>query len=166
MYCSGCDTYKDLDCFTKQTSSKYGVSGKCRECRKGEVIKNRTKRLYYHKQKNYGISKEEYQALYEKQGGVCAICKQPETAITKGVQASLCVDHDHETGEVRGLLCSSCNSALGHFRDNTEILARAIDYLKEHNATPKARKKKQAEPKAEVSTKPAIEDLPLFKWTN
>lgn len=78
-----------------------------------------------HVEKTYGITGEEYQRLYEAQGGVCAICQR-----ATGARRRLAVDHDHATGYVRGLLCKTCNyKVLGHFRDDTQALFRAIDYL-------------------------------------
>lgn len=74
-------------------------------------------------QKKYGISLEEYEALLESQDGVCAICRKEDTSRYH-------VDHDHETGEVRGLLCGDCNKGLGMFKDNPDALQSAIDYLK------------------------------------
>lgn len=79
--------------------------------------------------KKYGLTPEEYQKLLIGQGGVCAICGQEETATIKGVVRRLAVDHDHQTDEVRGLLCYMCNSALGHFGDNPDLLRRALNYL-------------------------------------
>lgn len=85
--------------------------------------------------KNFGISLEYYYKLLDEQGNVCAICEQPETAIDskRGVPFSLAVDHKHETGVVRGLLCMKCNRAIGMLNDDTEILKKAIKYL-ERNA--------------------------------
>ncbi len=71
----------------------------------------------------YGITMENYLALYDEQGGVCAICKK---SITK---KRLCVDHDHKTGKIRGLLCSYCNTGIGLFRDDLALLNSAIKYL-------------------------------------
>lgn len=65
--------------------------------------------------------------LMEAQGGTCAICPRTD---------DLCVDHDHATGVVRGLLCRSCNSGLGQFRDDPVLLAKAIDYLTRRRGTP------------------------------
>lgn len=81
--------------------------------------------------KNFGISLEYYYELLEKQGNVCAICKKPETAIDmkRGVPFSLAVDHDHKTGNVRGLLCMKCNRGLGLFEDSGELLDEAKRYL-------------------------------------
>jgi len=70
----------------------------------------------------YGITEEEYDALLAKQEGRCAVCRGiPETRMP--------VDHDHNTGRVRGLLCQNCNRALGLMGDNVEALRRAVAYL-------------------------------------
>ena len=73
----------------------------------------------------YGLTPEVYNRMLEEQGGVCAICSQPEPRCQ-----GLSVDHDHNTGVVRGLLCSNCNTALGLFIDDPDRLARAATYLK------------------------------------
>ncbi|WP_406168959.1 endonuclease VII domain-containing protein [Streptomyces sp. NBC_00996] len=72
----------------------------------------------------YGMDAEQYAALFQAQGGVCAICKRPEVT-----GRSMPVDHCHETGEVRGLLCTSCNLGLGRFADDPVRLRAAADYL-------------------------------------
>jgi Recombination endonuclease VII len=77
----------------------------------------------------YNLSLEEYDAMLLAQGGVCAVCKQPETARLRSKTKRLTVDHDHRTGEVRGLLCTSCNSLLGHAHDDAAVLAAAAGYL-------------------------------------
>ena len=75
---------------------------------------------------HFGIEPEEYDRMLAGQHGVCAICKQEPG----GRKKFLCVDHDHETGHVRGLLCDRCNRALGLPGDSAELLAAAIGYLK------------------------------------
>ena len=81
----------------------------------------------------YGLEPEDYDRMFVEQGGVCAICKQPETRRHRdGTPWNMPIDHDHVTGEVRGLLCGSCNSGIANFRDSTERLAAAIDYLNQH----------------------------------
>lgn len=72
----------------------------------------------------YGITLQQYDALLEFQRAVCAICGD-EPAASK----PLCVDHDHETGEVRGLLCRRCNAALGMLKERADLLASAHEYL-------------------------------------
>lgn len=81
----------------------------------------------------YNLTPEDYETLLEAQGDVCAICKKPETAKFKGVVKKLSVDHDHQTGFVRGLLCTACNSLLGHARDDRAVLEAAIVYLTRHS---------------------------------
>ena len=73
----------------------------------------------------YGLSETDYDELLESQHGVCAICGTGPNG------ENLAVDHCHESGKVRGLLCQSCNTGLGRFRDNTDFLANAIEYLKQ-----------------------------------
>lgn len=80
--------------------------------------------------KKYGITPDDFAVLWRKQGGVCAICHKPETVVDtrRGAIRKLCVDHDHATGKVRGLLCHRCNVNLGYWEDKAE---RAVEYLKE-----------------------------------
>lgn len=75
-------------------------------------------------QKVYGLKPGEYGAIYLGQGQVCAICRRATGATRK-----LSVDHDHKTGLVRGLLCSTCNKLLGHIRDDLETARRVVAYL-------------------------------------
>jgi Recombination endonuclease VII len=77
-----------------------------------------------HLRNKFGLTVEEYDAILDAQGGVCALCGcEP----TPGI--SLHVDHDHSTGEIRGLLCVRCNSALGLFREDPDLLKRAARYV-------------------------------------
>lgn len=78
----------------------------------------------------YGITPEEHQTMLDKQGGVCAICKAPPP---DDRHYGLFVDHDHETGEVRGLLCLHCNTALGMANDDPSRLRELIAYLERHD---------------------------------
>ncbi|EAB7165606.1 hypothetical protein DU811_16680 [Salmonella enterica subsp. enterica] len=82
-----------------------------------------------HLRRNYGITLAEYKELSAKQNHVCAICHCAETRIIKGSITSLCVDHCHQSGKVRGLLCANCNRAIGLIKDNTSLLQNAINYL-------------------------------------
>ena len=78
-------------------------------------------------EKRFGITLEQYEQMAKEQNYLCAICKRPEIENRR-----LSVDHDHETGEVRQLLCSSCNVGLGRFQDSILVLEAALDYLKFH----------------------------------
>ena len=83
----------------------------------------------YHLRWNHGVTQEWYVSTLEKQDNACAICKNPEDKKIQGRVLSLAVDHCHETGEIRGLLCSNCNRGIGHLKHDPKILAAAIDYL-------------------------------------
>lgn len=71
----------------------------------------------------YGITKEGFENLINKQGGRCAICQRPFDKTPH-------IDHDHETGRIRGLLCSNCNTGLGKFREDPELMERGATYLR------------------------------------
>ncbi len=76
-----------------------------------------------------------YEMMFEKQKGLCAICGKVEIAVYKGKRdigkvRKLCIDHNHETGKVRGLLCQKCNAGLGMFLDNVEFMLKAVAYLR------------------------------------
>jgi hypothetical protein len=77
----------------------------------------------------YGITLEEYEEMYGDQNGLCALCGKPETSTYRGKTRKLAVDHCHGTGKVRALLCSNCNTGLGSFMHDPELLQRAISYL-------------------------------------
>jgi hypothetical protein len=90
-----------------------------------------TERKRQHARKRrYGISHEQYEALYEKQGGLCAICRRAHEESFRG---RLRVDHDHSSGAVRGLLCDRCNVCIGQMGDTAEavraFLLAALPYL-------------------------------------
>lgn len=81
--------------------------------------------------KTFGITLDDYESMLDGQNSVCAICGKPESTIhsvTKQVQ-NMAVDHCHETGKIRGLLCSKCNTGLGSFKDSKKLLQAAINYL-------------------------------------
>jgi hypothetical protein len=81
------------------------------------------------KLRKFGLTATDYDRIFAEQGGVCAICRKQEKRTFKGRVTLLAVDHDHQTGCVRGLLCSFCNTAIGLFRENPEIMLSAMAYL-------------------------------------
>lgn len=83
--------------------------------------------------KQYGLTIEQYEQMVVDQGGRCAICGEPPNPRGILASASLNVDHSHETGRVRGLLCTTCNQGLGYFKDDEVRLLAAVRYLKETN---------------------------------
>lgn len=79
----------------------------------------------YRRWKKYGLTEEAFELLFTFQRGCCAIC-----STEFGESRTIKVDHCHGSKRVRGLLCSGCNSGLGHFKDNEEVLMNAINYLR------------------------------------
>lgn len=91
--------------------------------------------------RNYGLTAEEFVGMINRQDGRCEICgvemHLAARRMKNGATASgICIDHDHETGAVRGLLCGACNKALGFFKDNPKLLQAAIGYLKKYKQRP------------------------------
>lgn len=137
--CTKCGEVKDLSCFSKNVTKKDGYSFHCKECKKTfykeDPIKHRErtrKNYFYDADKartksvsGYEITKDEYYLLLSKQERKCAICGKTE----EDNKRALAIDHCHTTNKVRGLLCTCCNTALGKFKDSTELLHNAITYL-------------------------------------
>lgn len=111
--CRKCGTVKDIDEFHKNKSSPDGRRSVCRDCRNGQKL---------HIGPRYGLTPDQWDAMYNGQRGRCAICLEIP-------QESLQVDHCHTTGEVRGLLCPTCNRAIGLLRDIPENMMRAAIYV-------------------------------------
>lgn len=104
---------------------KYAASKYCGNCTHA-INKQRSADAHARAlERRYGITREDYWDLYHYQGGTCYICRR-----ATGKTKRLTVDHDHKTGQVRGLLCSVCNNILGHFRDDPTAAERIIEYLK------------------------------------
>lgn len=87
--------------------------------------------------RTYNMTYQEWQEMFDKQGGKCAICGSKGFYLNKNAQLKLVVDHDHETGEVRGMLCHNCNRALGLLQDSERILSASIKYLQGATTIPK-----------------------------
>lgn len=130
--CCTCQKAKDASSFHRSKSTKDGLDPRCRDCRRKATashntdveLKRSNSRLRF-----YGITGADYDAMFLAQDGLCAICRLPESMTYKGQVKQLSVDHDHDTGRVRGLLCAACNFALGKFRDDPALLRAAADYL-------------------------------------
>jgi hypothetical protein len=118
---------------------KKSITTEKQKCTRREYMreyskKSRANNPEYYKnadlKRTYNVTLEWYNEQLEKQNNACAICKQPETAIIKGKLLSLAVDHCHESGNIRGLLCRSCNNAIGALKHDEGILLAAIEYLR------------------------------------
>jgi hypothetical protein len=92
-----------------------------------------------HLKKHYGLMLERFNEMRAAQGDVCAICCKGEFAkhAVTGEPRALAVDHDHSSGQIRGLLCTNCNKGVGCFRDDPALLRAAIAYLESHAQAPK-----------------------------
>lgn len=84
--------------------------------------RNKEHGYFYSIKTKYGVTEEQYWLMFYEQNGVCKICRN-------SCSTKLCVDHNHETMEIRGLLCKPCNTGLGYFKDNINTLEAAIKYL-------------------------------------
>lgn len=95
--------------------------------------------------RKYNISPDDVFRLYKKQDGRCAICKIRGDVRELGFvkKKPLCVDHDHDTGAVRGLLCGPCNLGIGKLADDPVIIANAVKYLKKHKRIPNGKANKR-----------------------
>ena len=80
----------------------------------------------------YGIEQEDYDRMFEEQGGLCAPCRKSETRKRNGIVVLLSIDHNHNTGKVRALLCTSCNQSIGKFMHDPDLLEAAAKYLRCH----------------------------------
>jgi len=143
-YCKDCKQFKSLDCFTANRQKKDGLNIYCRMCCNKRSIHwkngNKSKTAAYKKRyrelnpteardytlrSRYGITLDEFNAMFEKQGKRCAVCRSD-----KSDSKNFVVDHCHTTGKIRGVLCSYCNRALGMMKDDPELLSKAIIYLR------------------------------------
>lgn len=114
--------YIGKPCYRCKNTTRYRSTRTCIVCAKmhnNSYLTPERRRKYSLKSK-YNLTPTEHDALISEQNSKCAICEDT---------TKLHIDHDHRTGVVRGLLCHSCNVSLGHFRDNIQILEKAIKYL-------------------------------------
>ena len=112
---------------TWNPSSKENKQYQCKECKKKYLQKWREKNPGAYKEWKYGVTQKEYDKALEKQEGLCAICSTDKAG---GRHNTWHIDHDHSTGKFRGLLCWLCNSGLGKFKDNEDLLYNAAAYLR------------------------------------
>ena len=123
--CQNCgEEFSELNTKIRAGKGKFCCNDCYKEFRKkNKKDKKEADRLYQKKSK-YGLSQEEYKNMFIAQDNKCAICGRSFS------DRKAYVDHCHETGKVRGLLCTQCNTLLGMARDSVEILGNAINYLK------------------------------------
>ena len=129
--CTQCGAVKELSEFGNfKYKGEPRKRAACKNCKNQQQKKRYSKapevhRAYLYKKK-YGVTLQEYDELLAEQNGCCKICGTD----TPNGQGRFVIDHNHVTGEVRGLLCSTCNTGLGNFYDNPDHLIKAAHYLK------------------------------------
>lgn len=140
--CTKCFTEKPFTDFGPHPLGKYGLRPSCKSCIRAYNSLVHAKRggkprqaakfdksngiKGYTLHRLYGLTLPEYEKILESQGGKCKICGLNK----EGEFKSLSVDHCHKTGRIRGILCTRCNTGLGNFKDDIELLKKAIEYLK------------------------------------
>lgn len=108
--CSRCGLTLSVEMFWRRTSSVTGLQSACKTCMTNED-----------RARIYGLDRTAFDLLFDAQAGRCAICQRPDR--------TLVIDHNHETGAVRGLLCGRCNSAIGMLGDDADTVLAAHGYL-------------------------------------
>ena len=140
--CRDCGVTKPVSLFVKHRGKPNGVGSYCKSCAarhsrearekyKDSPKHDRSRRSSKLKDK-YGITLDDYDRMFAAQNGVCAVCNKPESRTYSGVPMRLCVDHNHTTGEVRDLLCTKCNFAIGLANEDPDILDKLSTYIKRH----------------------------------
>lgn len=154
--CSTCKIEKPLSDFYPIANGLKGVRPRCKECAKATLRKKYKENAEYridkldkqhdrlkndpdamkehrircrrwHLKKNYDLTLDDFQRMLDSQGGGCAICgNKPEHEVPK---TRMVVDHCHATSKIRGILCDLCNTAVGKFQDDPDLLRSAIAYL-------------------------------------
>ena len=152
--CTKCGENKPatLEYFFRDTKTKDNLCCQCKTCRTKAVLAYREtkrgqeiyKKIYKkqnqsksgklnsrksHLKTHYSITLEQYDEMFKEQNGICIICGKPETRTLYNTITHLVVDHNHETGKIRGLLCHNCNILIGCAKDNITMLQSAINYL-------------------------------------
>lgn len=122
--CSACRESLSLDSFHRNRAMPDGLHSNCKRCVSSANtswrLRNPDKKRAQHRKTKYGLTESAFKALSEQQGTECAICHKSRPLV---------VDHNHKTGDVRGLLCNNCNRAIGLFGDDFATLISAARYL-------------------------------------
>ena len=131
--CSKCGEVKLASSFHKDKCAKSGLCSYCKPCSRKHALshyrKNPHKHWCYNIKRQYGITAVQYYMMLDSQGGRCAVCKGTDE-VNSARNYRMPIDHCHETGKVRGILCTNCNRAIGLLGDNVGNLESAIAYLR------------------------------------
>ena len=131
--CFYCKEEKAIESFTRSNYSVDGLQSGCRPCK--ATIQRELRKKYPEKayatglksdlKRKYGLTENDYNRMFQIQGGKCAICGTHQASL----KSKLCVDHNHTTGKVRALLCAGCNTSLGHYEKRKELCE---EYLRKY----------------------------------
>ena len=130
--CCKCGMEKEFSAFYRDSGKKDGLQSWCKECRNavaGKYYKSpegRQRNREVHLKRKYGITLAEYDEMFDEQNGRCGICGTEEAG---SKYKHFAVDHCHDSGAIRGLLCSNCNRGIGLLGDNLKDLSKAVLYL-------------------------------------
>ena len=141
--CSKCGCTLLTACFAKDHKHIRGLSTWCRRCMqtyRKEYRKTRREQMYtYFMKHNYGLTKTQRDDMELQCSGLCMLCGKPETRTNQYGVRKLCVDHNHLTKRIRGLLCATCNQAIGLLyvdECGIELLQKAIAYIEAGDVRP------------------------------
>lgn len=150
-FCTLCKTEKPFDAFYKDKSKPWGYHQNCKVCQIARVKRkrktdpvwrdrqleisrawrvNNPERFFWSVRNatlkaKYGITHDQYIALFRKQGNKCAVCGRTKS----GGNGYMAVDHDHRTGKVRGILCQPCNTSIGKMNEDPQLLRKLANYV-------------------------------------
>lgn len=139
--CTRCRSFKPWDQFAQMRGGLHGHRPNCKVCHASAVSEARSSSIgddshAWGKRRSeisllhrHGITQSDYDRMLAEQDGRCAICGSTSTRISRKSYRPLLVDHDHETGDIRGLLCDPCNVGIARFNDDPEVLMAAAAYL-------------------------------------
>lgn len=121
--CSICQEKKNGHSYYLDSSTKDGLQTLCIDCSRKNTAR-------WQKEGKYGLSPGDYERMFVKQEGLCGICGTNNPGLNnKGKIGDFCIDHNHDTKKVRGLLCYACNKGIGHLRDDPILLKKAVHWL-------------------------------------
>lgn len=133
--CTRCHLVKPIDEFYPHKRNNSGRYSHCKDCcrsdnnikyaKEGFTKARQESAFKSHLKRHYGITPEQYQELFDKQGGCCVVCGKHQTQLTQ----RLAVDHNHDTGEIRGLACTYCNHKIIGAHTDGDTLRRLADYV-------------------------------------
>ena len=130
--CTRCRIWQSLSNFSRDRHAGDGHITRCKTC--NAEIQRKTRNPQWSRKYTlrslYNITPQQYDRMLAEQGGVCAVCKKPETHrdTHSDMARLLSVDHDHQTGDARALLCSSCNLALGRMNEDPQLIRALAEY--------------------------------------